>query len=154
MQGNIYYVSNLGDDANIGTTKESPWKTLRKISSMTFNPGDHILLKSGNAWNEALILHGSGTADQPINVTAYGEGSKPKIHYGDGDVVILINEGGWCIKGLEISLSIKVFSVQGSPIVIHILLRAAVSSRSTRIRLLEISSLQTPVKGVWDGSLV
>lgn len=102
MQGNIYYVSNLGDDANSGTTLESPWKTLRKISSMTFNPGDHILLKSGNAWNEALILHGSGTADQPINVTAYGEGSKPKIHYGDGDVVILINEGGWCIKGLEI----------------------------------------------------
>ncbi|OXM14394.1 hypothetical protein [Paenibacillus herberti] len=65
-----YYVSSsAGDDANDGLTEATTWKTLAKVSGMTFLPGDRILLKSGDTWNEKLTLKGSGTLANPITIT-------------------------------------------------------------------------------------
>ena len=50
--GTTYYVdSTIGDDSNSGTSPETPWKTLDKVTATTFLPGDTILLKSGSIWN-------------------------------------------------------------------------------------------------------
>lgn len=50
--GTTYYVdSTIGDDSNSGTSPETPWKSLDKVTATTFLPGDTILLKSGSVWN-------------------------------------------------------------------------------------------------------
>ena len=43
-----YYVdSSEGNDSNAGTNVNTPWKSLNKINSFVFQPGDEILLKAG-----------------------------------------------------------------------------------------------------------
>ena len=79
--GNTYYVDSAnGDDANTGTLVGKPWKTLDKVNSMTFQPGDKLLFKAGGVWNGQLRLHGSGEEGKPIIIDMYGIGNKPIIN--------------------------------------------------------------------------
>ncbi|MBB6670763.1 RICIN domain-containing protein [Cohnella nanjingensis] len=79
-----YYVSSSGgSDGNSGTSPSAPWRTLAKVSSRVFKPGDQVLLKRGDAWNEALYMHGAGTAVSPIKVGAYATGARPMIKRND-----------------------------------------------------------------------
>lgn len=105
-EGNTTYFvsSSTGDDANDGLTEAKAWKTMGKISAMTFQPGDRILLKSGDVWNEKLTLKGMGSKEDPIAITSYGTGNKPKISAnapGSG-VVLGINLSYWLIQGLAV----------------------------------------------------
>ncbi|SDS86520.1 Right handed beta helix region [Paenibacillaceae bacterium GAS479] len=100
-----YYVSSsTGDDTNDGLTEATAWKTMGKISGMTFLPGDRILLKSGDTWNEKLTLKGSGTKEAPITITSFGTGDKPKISANSpsSGVVLGINLSHWLIQGLAV----------------------------------------------------
>ncbi|PYI56616.1 right-handed parallel beta-helix repeat-containing protein [Paenibacillus flagellatus] len=102
--GTTYYVSaSAGDDANAGTSEQAPWKTLAKVSSVPFQPGDVILLKGGDVWTgESLNVRGSGTASEPIVLSSYGTG-RPKIsHY--GTALLLENVSGWTVRGLELEV--------------------------------------------------
>src|SRR3989344_2138478 len=76
-----YYVSTSGSDTNNGLSTGAPWKTINKINSMSFQPGDSILFKRGEIWNEGITfrLTSSGTEAAPINYSAYGSGEKPII---------------------------------------------------------------------------
>ena len=50
-----YYLdSTRGNDSGLGTTESAPWKSLAKISTTNFQPGDRILLHAGCVWNEQL----------------------------------------------------------------------------------------------------
>ncbi|HKJ78684.1 MAG TPA: hypothetical protein VKA10_04070, partial [Prolixibacteraceae bacterium] len=75
-----YYVSNSGNDANLGTSPGNAWKTLDKVNSFTPSPGDQILFRRGDEWVGTLIVNASGTEVNPIVYGAYGDGSKPKIY--------------------------------------------------------------------------
>jgi len=98
-----YYVSSsTGNDASSGTSPSTPWQTLSAVSARVFQPGDRILLKAGDTWNESVALHGSGTTSQPITLTSYGTGSRPLLRSADAAVVRIDNESGWIIAGLEI----------------------------------------------------
>lgn len=99
-----YYVSSsTGDDSNNGTSELTPWKTLSKVSTVTFQPGDTIALKGGDVWTgEFVELHGTGTATSPITLTSYGTG-RPKLAY-QGSAVKGNNLNGWTIKGLKIEV--------------------------------------------------
>ncbi len=73
-----YYVdASAGDDGWTGQAgtptgaRAGPWKTLGKVASTAFQPGDRILLKCGEIWRESLTLRSSGTPEQPIEVKAY-----------------------------------------------------------------------------------
>jgi uncharacterized protein YjdB len=72
--GTIYYVSSTdGDDGNDGLSKSTPWKSLEKVSSEDFQPGDKILFKAGDVWNGSLKLRNiSGTEAEPIIFDKYG----------------------------------------------------------------------------------
>ncbi|HFC10920.1 MAG TPA: hypothetical protein ENJ75_01885 [Candidatus Kaiserbacteria bacterium] len=76
-----YYVDSvLGNDANNGTSINSAWKTISKVDSYTFNPGDQILFKRGDTWdgnNSNTLYAESGTAGNYITYGAYGVGDKP-----------------------------------------------------------------------------
>lgn len=77
----VYYVSSsMGNDGNSGIAIDSPWKTLEKVNSESFLPGDIILFKRGDRWNEALIPSSSGEIEKPIVYGAYGgEKERPII---------------------------------------------------------------------------
>ena len=96
-----YYVSAAtGNDDNDGLSPAKAFKTLSKISDMTFVAGDVIHLKCGETWNERLTLNGNGSKEHPIVLTSYGSGKRPVISFGSGNVVSLINASGWRISGI------------------------------------------------------
>ncbi|MDL1965868.1 MAG: hypothetical protein LWW90_04230, partial [Candidatus Desulfofervidus auxilii] len=75
-----YYVdATNGNDFNNGLSPETAWKTISKVNSMDFKPGDYILFKRGEVWREQLIIPSSGEEGRPITFGAYGEGKKPII---------------------------------------------------------------------------
>ena len=105
----VYYVDETaGDDANTGLSEAAAWKTLDKVNTTVFQPGDRILLKAGCTWNGGLAPKGSGSAGAPIQLDMYGQGEKPLILGGEADkkVVSLINQGYWEISNLRISSSV------------------------------------------------
>jgi hypothetical protein len=74
-----YYVDcAAGSDANSGANT-APWKTLDKVNTSQFRPGDRILLKSGCAWEGQLAPAGSGAEGAPIVIDRYGSGPRPRI---------------------------------------------------------------------------
>lgn len=66
-----------GDDSNAGTA-DKPWKTLKKASTVKCAPGDSILLKCGDTWNEELHPQGEGTPKKPILISSYGKAGDKK----------------------------------------------------------------------------
>jgi hypothetical protein len=75
-----YYIDGVnGSDENSGTSESSPWKSISKVSSMTFQPGDYIYFKRGSSYSGCVTINGDGTADMPITVSAYGEGDAPRF---------------------------------------------------------------------------
>jgi uncharacterized repeat protein (TIGR02543 family) len=86
-----YYVDNIaGDDENDGLSSDRAWKTLDKVNSAEFEPGNFILFKRGGSWKGCLkIFNVAGTEDKRITYSAYGTGDKPKL-IGDEDASALL----------------------------------------------------------------
>jgi hypothetical protein len=76
---NVYYVSPFGDDTKSGSAPAEAWRSVAKINSTNFSPGDQILFEKGGVWNETIIIASSGTQENPIAFGAYGNGEKPTI---------------------------------------------------------------------------
>lgn len=94
-----------GSDANDGTSPHSAWRTLGKVNSHVFAPGDRILLKAGCTWTGQLWPKGSGRATRPIVVTSYGGETRPRV-CGEGkhfEALRLHNQQHWEIGNLEIT---------------------------------------------------
>ncbi len=93
-----YFVNNLtGNDNNNGSAPETPWKTIQKLESFNFKPGDVINFACGSVWQKAswesiFKIDKSGTAEKPIIFKAYGTGEKPTF----------INGGQVWNKGIQI----------------------------------------------------
>ncbi|MBL7218496.1 MAG: discoidin domain-containing protein [Phycisphaerae bacterium] len=105
-QAATYYVSqSSGNDSSTGQTENKPWKTLAKASTVKYAPGDSILLKCGDTWNEQLSPKGEGTPAKPITISSYGKGAKPMIdredHKKDLVGIRLDDQGGFKIVGIE-----------------------------------------------------
>lgn len=103
--GTTYYVdSAAGNDANAGTDPGSPWKTLAKVNSTVFQPGDTIRFKAGGVWTGTLSPQGSGTEGNPIRIDMYGTGSKPLIAgAGAAAAIYFYNQEQWEVRNLEIT---------------------------------------------------
>lgn len=104
-QNKTYFVAADGDDNASGLTIASAWKTLDKVNSMTFQPGDKILLKSGDTWHGQLSLKGSGEKGNPILLSKYGGDERPVINMGnaEGACVRLFNQSWWEIDNIEVT---------------------------------------------------
>lgn len=79
IEAGNYYISNNGNDNANGHTPSTAWKTISKVNSRKFAPGDSILFKAGGVWRETLVVSGSGTPGNPIVYSLYGTGDNPKI---------------------------------------------------------------------------
>jgi len=105
-----YFISSSeGSDEWTGQAEthrgtNGPWKTLAR-ASMNYQPGDSILLKRGDTWNDELRPKGNGTPDKPITISSYGKGNKPiidRVDYKQDLVGIrLIDQEGFKIVGIE-----------------------------------------------------
>ncbi len=101
-QINQYYInSQTGNDTNNGTSIDSPWKSLKKLEEITFKPGDNILFAKNSVFEGSIPLKSSGSADNPIVISSYGEGENPSFTNSDQN-----------------DLNGNVFQVSGSYIVI------------------------------------
>jgi len=87
-----YYISAEGDDSNEGSIS-APWKTLAQVSDAAETdanggfllPGDSVLFRSGDAFEGNLLFKRSGSREEPIVISSYGEGEKP-ILSGSGNI--------------------------------------------------------------------
>jgi len=77
--GTFYVDCTGGSDTNSGGSKSAAWKTLDKVNSGQFRPGDRILLKSGCAWQGQVAPPSSGADGAPIVIDCYGTGARPRI---------------------------------------------------------------------------
>ena len=77
--GTTYYVSSVnGAEGNSGTSQSAPFASLLKINEITLQPGDRVLLERGSVFvDEYLHIEGSGSAEAPIIIDAYGDESQP-----------------------------------------------------------------------------
>jgi hypothetical protein len=76
-----YYVDAVdGSDSNTGNGPQSAWQTVGHVNTMSFNPGDSILFKRGDTWEEGLIVSRPGAPGNPVIYSSYGTGSKPKLN--------------------------------------------------------------------------
>ncbi len=102
-----YYVDPAGgNDSWNGTSPSTAWQNLTKVNTVTFSPGDQILLKAGSVWNgQQLYPKGSGSAGSPITVDMYDTGAKPLINAAGAhqEAVHLYNQEYWEIGNLEVT---------------------------------------------------
>lgn len=81
--GTTYYIHNgTGSgcsNANSGTSTSAPWCDFTNVNSLTFGPGDKILLARGTTYNQQMTINGSGSSSAWAEIGAYGEGARPKI---------------------------------------------------------------------------
>ncbi len=74
-----YYISSSGNDLNNGLSISTSWKTIAKVNSYTFLPGDNILFNRGDTFYGTITILKSGSAGSPIVIGAYGAGANPTI---------------------------------------------------------------------------
>lgn len=101
----IYFVSPDGDDGRTGVSIKEAWKTLDKVNSAAFGPGDRILFESGGVWQGQLQPKGSGEEGKPIILSSFGGDTRPVINIGraEGAGIRLTNQSWWEISHMEIT---------------------------------------------------
>ena len=81
--GRSFYVDPAGNDTNVGTSPNSPWRSIAKLNALGFQPGDTVYFKRGGTWRETLEPHQGGAPGKPVTFTAYGSGPQPAINGSD-----------------------------------------------------------------------
>lgn len=78
-----YYISNAGDNGNLGTSELAPWETIAKVNGESFSAGDSILFNRDDTWREELTVPSPGSSGNPITFGAYSTGADPIINGAD-----------------------------------------------------------------------
>lgn len=99
LTASVYYVdSKDGNDADNGPSISGAWKSLTKVNSQNFKPGDTICFRRGSVWQGELVINSSGSEIRPIIFTAYGKGSAPVITNPGVDRSVTIKvEADWVV---------------------------------------------------------
>ncbi len=76
-----YYIDSIdGDDANSGTDINSAVKTIAGLKELVIEPGTHFLFRNGGEYECEVTLTCSGTKDNPIVISSYGDGEKALLY--------------------------------------------------------------------------
>ena len=64
-----YYINPVnGSDENIGTKKNAPWKTFKRVNQLILTKGNKIEIVEPGTFRESLFLIGQGTTKHPVTV--------------------------------------------------------------------------------------
>ena len=90
-----WYFAETGNDSYSGHSIDSAKQTLTELNSIqtSLEPNDSIFLRSGDIWNDSLLLTASGTSGNPIVYTYFGSGNKPVIN-GSSEITGWTNHSG------------------------------------------------------------
>ncbi len=99
-----FYV-DCSQSASGDGSQEHPWNQIAMVNAQTFHPGDVISLRRGTVCHGSVSLHGSGSAEARIRLTAWGEGPRPQILAASTDTqaLLLKNAEYWQIDSLDIA---------------------------------------------------
>lgn len=109
--GTRYYVdASNGNDNNDGINESCAWRSITKVNSVIFQPGDQILFKAGCSWEgEILMPRGNGTAEAPITISKYGDESKENPHFDAKGKTVTVELGQAVNNSMAWTLSASVF---------------------------------------------
>lgn len=102
-----YYINNqFGADTYIGTSNKKPWKSFTPLAVIVLQPGDSILLATGQTFSGSLaIVNFKGLLNQPLVITSYmhnGDTTKPIVDAGSNLYALHIqNSSNVYVQGLE-----------------------------------------------------
>ena len=92
-----YFHPVLGNDANTGTSPQSPFRTLARADKLKLQAGDQVLLAAGQEFAGELVFEKlAGTAAQPILISSYQPGAEIKIDQASIDAKGFV--AGVCLK--------------------------------------------------------
>lgn len=73
-----YYIdSRNGSDQNSGVDPAKPWQSLQKVAQVSLHPGDAVRFRRGDTCTGPLYIRASGSPDNPILISDYGDASEP-----------------------------------------------------------------------------
>ena len=116
-----YYInSQTGNDTYDGISINSPWKSLKKLKEISFQPGDSILFANNSVFQGGITFKSSGTIENPIVISNYGNGSLPYFSNPDqnelnGNVFQIVGSH-IVINGLSFSMCADANSKNGKSI--------------------------------------
>ncbi|MDO5977521.1 hypothetical protein [Flavivirga spongiicola] len=94
-----YYLdSNNGNDESDGLSEDNAWKSLDRVMKTELNPGDEIQIKRGSEFSDVLVINNSGTAENPILLTSYGNKNLPSPAFTNPVFKPQSNQYGNCIR--------------------------------------------------------
>ena len=119
-----YYFSASGNDGNDCRSTSTACKTVSKVSSLTYAPGNSILFHGGDSFVGCWSLNSTrvpslGSKDNPITINSYGGGTASLLSNCSGPFKPLLNIDG--ISGVKIqNLILSADGVTNSQIGIEI----------------------------------
>ncbi|HEC41472.1 MAG TPA: hypothetical protein ENI20_01410 [Bacteroides sp.] len=107
---NYYIDKSSGNDGNDGLSEQSAWQGLKNVNSTEFQAGDSILFKRGGRWSGILKPGGSGSENNRIVISSYGDGEIPVFNAeGKKDpsdlmsaTILLYNQEYWEIRDISV----------------------------------------------------
>ena len=99
-----YYVSAAGNDFNSGTSELTPWKSISKVNSIQFAPGDNLYFRGGDTFNGSIYLD-SSDGNNPaavFTISSYGNG-RATINAGNSYGIFGYNTSGIRIENLVLT---------------------------------------------------
>ena len=106
-----YYVSLLGDDSNVGTSKASPWQSIERVNAAQLLPGDTVLFQANQTFLGNLCLQSSRHTPCAVTesnkhtlcavtISSYGSG-RATMDAGNGTGFVVKNMGSVHLRELN-----------------------------------------------------
>ena len=96
-----YYVSAAGNDAASGTSTATAWKTIAKVNSVQFAPGDNLFFRGGDTFYGNIYFDSSdgNSPDAVFTVSSYGTG-RATLNAGNSYGIFAYNTQGIRVENL------------------------------------------------------
>ncbi|MDY7009630.1 MAG: right-handed parallel beta-helix repeat-containing protein [Planctomycetota bacterium] len=112
--GQTYYVSLTGNDANKGITEETAFRTIKKGVSV-LHAGDTLIIKSGDYGNDQSVITDSGTKDALITIKAEEPGKVVVNTGGKGAGMLFPSKAYIVVEGIKFTNCSPGMSIRALP---------------------------------------
>jgi hypothetical protein len=116
--GHRYYLdAEGGSDTATGRNPQQAWRTLARLQAATLQPGDTVAFKRGSTFTGSATIAESGTAMEPIRLTAYGTGADPVLTNPNGLNMLYLTGARITVSDLTFTDGVKFDNADGKGIV-------------------------------------